>query len=215
MKTLLLIFWLSLLFSDRPDPLRFQEEISEFKESDKMDPPPQGSYVFIGSSSMRMWKTLKDDFKGYPVLNRGFGGSLFSDAIYYFNDIVKPYNPRKIIIYEGDNDLASNMTPEAVFNDFKTFIKLILKNIDKPEIAVIGPKPSPQRWHLKEQYESLNSKIEKYCDNHKNMTYIDVYNHMLNDNGKPYPEIFLSDSLHMNEKGYTIWKELVQPFIEK
>lgn len=215
MKTLLIVSLLSIFLSDGPDPARFQDEINEFKELDKIDPPAQGSYVFIGSSSMKMWKSLEKDFDGYPVINRGFGGSQFSDAIYYFNDIVKPYNPDKIIIYEGDNDIASNKSTTKIFKDFKTFRKLILKNLDNPDIAVIGPKPSPSRWHLKEQYESLNAKIQKFCDSHAEMTYIDVYNHMLDPRGRPIPNIFLSDSLHMNEKGYEIWKELVAPFVEK
>jgi len=215
MRTILILIWLVSFLGDGPDPLRFKDEINNYKESDKINPPPRDSYVFVGSSSMRMWETLEEDFKGYPVINRGFGGSLFTDAIYYFNDIVKPYNPRKIVIYEGDNDIASERSPETVFKDFKIFIKLTLNNLDHPDIAVIGPKPSLRRWHLKDEYESLNSKIEKYCNNHKNITYIDVYSHMLNDKGTPDPDLFLSDSLHMNEKGYEIWKDLVLPFIEK
>ena len=108
MKTLFALFSLILILEDNPDPLRFKDEINTYIESDKSNPPPESCYLFIGSSSMRMWKSLQEDFPGYPVINRGFGGSHFSDAIYYFNDLILAYNPKKIIIYEGDNDIASD-----------------------------------------------------------------------------------------------------------
>lgn len=215
MKALLIFLFTFSLLADNPDPLRFEDEINAFKESDKNDPPQPGSYLFIGSSSIKIWKTLKDDFAGYPVLNRGFGGSHFSDAIYYFNDIVKPYEPSKIIIYEGDNDIASEKSIDLIFSDFKELLKMINKNLNDPEIAVIAAKPSPQRWHLKNQYEALNLKLEKFCSKKKRMTYIDVFNHMLTETGIPNPELFLEDSLHMNKKGYEVWTELLLPFIEK
>jgi lysophospholipase L1-like esterase len=215
MKVLLLIISFITITADNPDPLRFKQEINEYKEADKINPPQQGLYLFIGSSSIRMWKTLEEDFAGYHVINRGFGGSHFSDAIYYFNDLVTPYRPKKIIIYEGDNDIASDKSPESVFKDFKKFLKMISKNMDNPEIAIIAAKPSPRRWHLKEKYESLNLKFEKFCERKENLTYIDVYKPMLNEKGRPDPQLFLKDSLHMNGKGYEIWKNLTLPFIEK
>jgi lysophospholipase L1-like esterase len=215
MKIFLCTIWLISFLADDPDPLRFKEEINGFKESDIIHPPPQEVFLFVGSSSIRMWKTLETDFKGFPVLNRGFGGSHFSDLIYYYNDLIARYKPSKIIIYEGDNDIASEKTPDEVFNDFKILWKMISEKLPNPEIAVIAPKPSPSRWHLKDLYESLNSKIETFCKNQKNLTYIDVYKPMLNEQGRPEPELFLEDSLHMNDKGYEIWKNLVLPFIEK
>jgi len=215
MKALLFFVLTISLFADDPDPLRFKEEINAYKESDKSTPPQSGSYLFIGSSSIKIWKSLEEDFKEYPVLNRGFGGSHFSDAIYYFNDLVTLYKPNKIVIYEGDNDIASEKSIDVVYDDFIEFYNLIVRNLDNPEIAVIAAKPSPQRWHLRNQYEALNSKIEKFCKRKQNMTYIDVYNNMLTEFGKPNPELFQEDSLHMNKKGYEIWTNLILPFIEK
>ena len=215
MKIVLLFIFIGLIQADGPDPLRFTAEIQAYTDYDAIHPPATGVYLFVGSSSIRMWKTLEEDFEGYPVMNRGFGGSLFSDAIYFFEDIVTPYKPKKIIIYEGDNDIASGKTPEDIFNDFKRFVNMIEEELGNPEIAVISPKPSPSRWHLKGEYESLNSMIESFCNNHHNMTYIDVYNPMLNGIGTPKGELFVSDSLHMNEHGYKLWKDLVLPFIDK
>ncbi len=215
MKTFFALFSLILILEDNPDPLRFKDEINTYIESDKSNPPPEDCYLFIGSSSMRMWKSLQEDFPGYPVINRGFGGSHFSDAIYYFNDLILAYNPKKIIIYEGDNDLASSKSPKKIMKDLKTLLELIRDNLDHPDIAIISAKPSPRRWNLKDKYENLNAKFENLASKSQDLTYINVYTNMLNDQGRPEPELFLEDSLHMTGKGYMIWEKQIRPFIEK
>jgi len=215
MRTVFAIFCLILFLEDNPDPLRFKDEIDSYVQADKSNPPPEGCYLFIGSSSIRMWKSLQEDFIGYPVINRGFGGSHFSDAIYYFDDLVSAYNPSKIIIYEGDNDIASSKSPNKIMKDLKTLLGMIRDNIDHPEIAIISAKPSPRRWDLKDKYEKLNAKLKNLASENLDLTYIDVYTFMLNDKSRPEPELFLEDSLHMTGKGYKIWKEQIQPFVEK
>jgi lysophospholipase L1-like esterase len=215
MKTVFALFSLILFLEDNPDPLRFKDEIDSYLQADKSNPPPDGCYLFIGSSSMRMWKSLQEDFTGYPVINRGFGGSHFSDAIYYFDDLVNAYNPSKIIIYEGDNDLASSKSPNKIVKDLKTLLGMIRDNLDQPEIAIISAKPSPRRWELKDKYEKLNSKFKDLASKSQDLTYIDVYTFMLNGKGRPEPELFLEDSLHMTQKGYKIWEEQIRAFVDK
>lgn len=214
MKVAIALISLILFFEDNPDPLRFQDEINSYKQADKTEPPPDGCYLFIGSSSMRMWKSLEEDFKDYPVINRGFGGSHFSDAIYYFEDLILAYNPEKIVIYEGDNDIAGNKSPNTIMKDLKELLGMIRGNLNHPDIAIISAKPSPRRWDLKDKYEKLNAKFKKLARKNEDLTYIDVYTDMLNENGVPEPVLFLEDSLHMTEKGYLIWKEQIRPFIE-
>ena len=215
MKTVIALFSLILFLEDNPDPLRFQDEVNSYKQADKSNPPQEGCYLFIGSSSMRMWKSLQEDFKDYPVINRGFGGSHFSDVIYYFEDLILTYNPEKIVIYEGDNDIASNKSTGKIMKDLKKLLRMIRNDLDHPDIAIISAKPSPRRWDLKDKYENLNTEIEKLSSKDQDLTYIDVYTYMLNENGRPEPELFMEDSLHMTQKGYEIWKEQIQPFVEK
>lgn len=214
MKTVIALFSLILFFEDNPDPLRFQDEVNSYKQADISDPPPEGCYLFIGSSSMRMWKSLHEDFKDYPVINRGFGGSHFSDAIYYFEELINAYNPKKIVIYEGDNDIAGNKRTGKIMKDLNELLGLIRDNLDHPDIAIISAKPSPRRWDLKDKYENLNAKFKKLASKDQDLTYIDVYSYMLNENGRPEPVLFQEDSLHMTEKGYEIWEEQIRPFIE-
>lgn len=207
-----LLIYLFILPQD-PDPLRFKDDINQFKTEDMENPPGKNVILFVGSSSIRMWKSLKDDFPHYNVINRGFGGSHISDVIYYFDDIVKPYKPEKIIFYEGDNDLASGKSPDKVFDDLTRFCNMVEKELPGTSIAIIAAKPSPSRWELRDRYEQYNSLVAAYCSEYDDLTFIDIYRPMLTKMGMPKPELYLGDSLHMTEKGYKIWRKLILPFL--
>jgi hypothetical protein len=45
------------------------------------------------------------------------------------------------------------------------------------------------------------------------MVYIDVFTPMLTKDGKPRPELFVEDRLHMNRQGYELWKSIIGPFL--
>lgn len=215
MKLYLIIFTFFLNSGDNPDPLRFKEDIDAYKTQDIENPPTEDIILFVGSSSIRIWDSLKEDFEGYNVLNRGFGGSHFSDALFYFEDIVAPYPLKKIIVYEGDNDLASNKIPETVFNDFLQFYEMTTKVFPDIEMAFISAKPSPKRWDLQMSYNAFNGMVKTFCEKSEKLTYIDVVNPMLNERGLPNPELYRSDSLHMTAKGYQIWTRQVNDFVKK
>jgi lysophospholipase L1-like esterase len=82
-------------------------------------------------------------------------------------------------------------------------------------ISFISLKPSPSRARLKSKMLEANSLIRKFISTQKNISFIDVYNKMLNTDGKPIPEIFGDDSLHMNARGYDIWRKVIQPYLSK
>src|SRR5579864_9818406 len=105
----------------------WEPAIRAFEEQDKAHPPKPGCIVFAGSSSFRFWDTLVSDMKPLDVINRGFGGSEFSDLDLYVNRIVIAYHPRAVVVYEGDNDLAegSPKTPEVVAGDFRKFVETV------------------------------------------------------------------------------------------
>lgn len=188
---------------------RFEKEILAFEASDKTNPPPKNAILFIGSSSIRMWKTLAKDFPDYRVINRGFGGSEISDSIYFADRIVIPYKPRTIVFYAGGNDLNAKKTPETVFNDFKTFVAKVRGKLPATKIVYISVAPNPARWAQIEQVREANKLIRDYTAKEAGLSFIDVHPHMLSEDGQPKPDIFLTDKLHMNEKGYAIWKQIV------
>lgn len=197
------------------DPLRFEKEIAAFEQEDRENPPPANPILFIGSSSIRMWKTLAEDMAPLPVINRGFGGSHASDAIYYFDRIVLPYRPKAIVFYEGDNDIASGKPPQMVFDDFKTFVDLVRTNLPGTPVFYLPIKPSVSRWGVWNEMSEANQLIKEYTDKQKDLHYLDTASVMLDKNGVVRRDIFLDDNLHMNALGYDLWTGVVKPALVK
>jgi len=194
----------------------FWNDIQNFKKQDSVSFPPKNAILLIGSSSFTKWTDVQDYFPGYTIINRGFGGSTLLDEIRYVNDIVFPYQPKQIIIYCGENDLASSDTVTAamVLDRFKQLFQMIRDKSEAP-IAYISMKPSPSRRHLFPKMREGNQLIKDFLATQKNTAFIDVHQKMLDLTGEPLPEIFLDDSLHMNAKGYAIWKKEMEPYMQK
>ena len=200
---------------EAPPPPLFWNDIQNFKKQDSVSFPPRNAILLIGSSSFTKWTDVQDYFPGYTIVNRGFGGSTLLDEIFYVNDIVFPYQPKQIIIYCGENDLASSDTVSAamVLDRFKQLFQMIRNKTEAP-IAYISMKPSPSRRHLFPKMREGNQLIKDFLSTQKNTAFIDVHTKML-ISGEPMPEIFLDDSLHMNAKGYAIWKKEMEPYLLK
>lgn len=190
-------------------PSRWEKDIAAFEAQDKTNPPEKGAIVFIGSSSIRMWSTLEQDFPKHRVINRGFGGSQIADSVKFADRIVIPYAPRLVVMYAGGNDINAKKTPEVVFADFKTFVKKVHAALPETVIAYISVAPNPKRWSQIEEVKAVNRMVAEYCAKQPKLEFIDVYPHMLGPDGKPKPDIFKADQLHMVDKGYRIWTDVV------
>ena len=194
--------------------IRWQKEILAFGKQDKEKAPPENPIVFTGSSSIRKWVTLEADFPELPVMNRGFGGSEMFDSFNYAQLTVIKYKPRLVVVYSGSNDIAAGKTPQRVLADFKAFVGKVHTALPDCRITYISNAPNPSRWKLMAQMREANRLIEAYTKSDPRMQYIDVYPHMVGADGTPKPDIFVYDQLHMNAKGYAIWKEVVGPYLK-
>lgn len=189
----------------------FAGDIRKFKTLDSINPPAKNSILFIGSSSFTMWTDVQDYFPGFPIINRGFGGSCLTDLIRYTDDIVVPYHPKQVVIYCGENDFASSdtVTPAMVNQRFGQLFGMIRAKIPEAKITYVSIKPSPSRSHLKDKVIESNKYIRKYLKKQANSSYVDVWNKMLGSDKQPMKEIFLEDQLHMNPSGYAIWQKAI------
>jgi len=193
---------------------KFEKEITAFEQADKANPPKKGSIVFTGSSSIRLWNDLTEYFPGKTILNRGFGGSQTDEVVYYADRIVTPYKPKQVVIYSGDNDIASGKSPEKVLADFKTLFSKIRAASPKATVTYISIKPSPSRKQHLLNINQANALIKDFLAKEKRTAYVDVYNPMLLPSGKPKPELFRADSLHMTKAGYDIWAQVLKPYLK-
>lgn len=193
----------------------WERDISAFEAADKTNPPPRGAILFVGSSSIRLWRTLAADFPDHPVINRGFGGSQLIDSVTFADRIVLPYQPKMIALYAGDNDIAAQKTPQQVLADFKLFAQKVHHQLPETRIAFIAIKPSLARWPLLEPIKEANRLVRGCCQENERLLFIDVFSPMLDTNGQPRPELLAADGLHLNRKGYELWTALIKPHLPK
>ncbi len=190
-------------------PEKWAAAIDKFTQHDVAVPPPREAILFIGSSSIVMWSSLTRDFPHHTVINRGFSGSELFDSAHYADRIAIPYAPRQIVVYAGENDLQNGKSPEDVHASFKTFVSRVHAALPKTRIAFISIKPSPSRAKIAAQVVAANALIAATCKADPRLAYIDIHTPMLDTQGKPRPELFLKDMLHLNETGYALWRPIV------
>lgn len=170
--------------------------------------------MFIGSSSFTKWTDVQDYFPEYKIINRGFGGSTLVDAIRYADDIIYPYNPRQVVIYEGDNDaVGKGVTVDSIYNRFVRLYTLIRAHLPRTIITYVSIKPSPSRERFMPVMDFANWRIRTFLEDKPRSSFVDVYHRMLDDHGLPREEIFLSDRLHMKADGYKIWQQAIRPYL--
>jgi len=191
----------------------FAHEINQFRVSDSLNPPPQNAILFVGSSSFRMWSEVQRYFPGYTIINRGFGGSSIPDLIRYAEVVIFPYDSKQIVIYCGENDLAASdtVTGEMVAQRFIVLFNMIREKLPGVPVIYISMKPSPSRWHLSEKMITGNNTIKDFLVSQKNASFVNIWEDMMNDRLQPDSSLFLEDMLHMNEKGYRIWQQAIEP----
>jgi len=219
MKKILIAFllFISATAIAQNDCPPFWNDIVQFKKSDASTTPSKNAILFVGSSSFTKWTDVADYFPGYTIINRGFGGSTLPDVIRYAYDVILPYQPKQVVIYCGENDLAASDSVLAsdVVLRFKTLFGIIRQNLPQANIQFVSLKPSPSRQKLFPKMQAANEGIRMFLKGQRNAGFIDVYHAMLQANGSPRQDIFLEDMLHMKPDGYVIWQKIIQPHLLK
>ena len=195
----------------------FKDEINAFKKLDSAAFPAKKQILLEGSSSFRKWTNVQEVFPDHKIINRGFGGSTLPDVIYYADDIIFPYHPKQIVIYCGENDIASSdtITADIMLKRYQQLFFLIRSKMKRVEIDFVSIKPSPSRIKFRATVERSNQLIKDFIAQQKHAKFINVFDAMLNEDGTIKQEIFIQDNLHMNEKGYAIWQKIIEPYLKK
>ena len=211
---LVVILLLYALTSVAQQASDFQEEVLEIqKKYDTVSEKSKETIVFTGSSSIRLWNNLQELFPSYRVVNSGFGGSQAIDLLSYTNELILEYNPKKVFIYEGDNDLNDSKKPKRIIQVTKEIIAKIRNYIPDARIVIISAKPSLARWHLKRKYKGLNRRFNRLCKKEQDLDYANIWDTML-DGKKLRQDIFIEDGLHMNSKGYELWYQVIKNYVQ-
>lgn len=217
MKTLALLTLLFATAQPQAAPLPadapFREEIARFAEMDRFQSPPACPVLFVGSSSMRLWTTLREDMAPLPVINRGFGGSTIAQANLYFDRLVAPYRPRAIVFYSGENDIDGGAAPETAIDSFRRFMALKEQHLGTTPVFYIAAKPSKLRLAQLPRQTALNTGIKALAKARPDLNFIDIVPAMMN--GRVPKDLYVADGLHMTRAGYTIWRDEVMKALTK
>lgn len=185
---------------------RISEKYASVRKSD------QKTVVFTGSSSIRLWEGLERSFPNHHIVNTGFGGSESADLLRYTEPLILDYRPEKVFIYEGDNDLSYRKSPARILRTTRKILNRIWDSFPETDVVLIAAKPSPERWHLKRRFERLNRKLEKFAEKSTRAEFANIWDVMLNGNELD-ESLFVEDGLHMNEKGYALWTEVLRTYL--
>jgi len=197
---------------------RYAAEIAKFVEQDKVTPPPQNALLIAGSSSARYWITAAEDFKPYPVINRGFGGSKTTEVLSTMDRIALPYHPRLVIYFAGTNDLAGGSKAEDVLENIRQYIERLRKENPKTGFVIMAGLKSPKRKPNWIEFDKFNDLLQKFCAAGKNLYYVDHNKVMNKPNGEAVAAYYREEgdsALHANAAGYAEIVKLVRPVVDK
>jgi len=202
----------SLVTAPTQDP--WAPALAQFAEADAQLAGRSGGVVFVGSSSLRLWSQLEATFARYSALNRGFGGSQLADCARHVPELVTRHRPDVVVVYAGDNDLASGRSPEQVLASFQSLAQQVHTALPNTRIAFVSIKPSPARQGWIGAIAQTNALVSDYVQTLPYLDYLDVYDAMLDARGAPRPELFGADQLHMNDSGYAIWQSVIGNYLQ-
>ena len=198
--------------NDSIDIERFENQIENFRRFDNRNTIVKNPILFIGSSSIVYWETAKS-FPDLPIVNRGFGGASLPEIIHYYDDIIKKYSPSILIVY-CDIDIERGKSPNVAVDAFDELVNRVRKDFPQTQIVLLSMKPALVDDFLgkdvRKNKRITNKKLSEYCDDKKNIHYVDITNTMLKQDGSLRSDIFLSDGMHLNQLGYTLWDPVIR-----
>ncbi len=195
------------------DYAKWEKEVAAYEAADRQGPPPKGGILFIGSSTIRLWTTLAEDYPDHKVINRGFGGTEIVDSTHFADRLIFPHEPKQIFLRAGGNDIHAGRTPEEVAYDFAEFVRVVHARLPKTEILYIAVSPAPARWGETDKYRELNRLIREMALKMPRVGFVDSFDVSLSPDGQARPELFVKDRLHFSPEGYKLLAERVRPFL--
>jgi len=202
--------------TEGPPPVRWDEEIAAFEARDRESPPPEGGICLLGSSNIRMWTTLADDFPGLNVVNRGVGGCRLGELAEFGPRLVAPAKPRVIVVSAGTNDIAAGLGPEQIRDDFLRLAARLRQDLPDTTVAFLAIAPSIRRWDQLERQTAANEAIRAaVAAGGPGLAYIDANAAFLGPDGRPAAECFLDDHQHPSTIGNSRRAAVMRPLLEK
>lgn len=173
------------------------------------------NYVFLGDSITDFYD-LKKYYSDMSIVNSGINGNLTEDILDDLENRVYKYNPSKVILLVGINDLLYANHDDEISKNIGKIASNIHKKLPNCEIFIQSIYPMNKDWYVyasKEEIKRVNNEIKKICKKNK-FKYLDVYSVLIDDNYQ-FDKKYTDDGLHPNEEGYKIITKYIKEEIVK
>ena len=199
-----------------PPATKWEEEIAAYEKLDREAPVLPGGIVLLGSSNIRMWTTLADDFPGMNVVNRGVGGCRLVELAEFAPRLVAAAKPRVIVVGAGTNDVNAGTATAEIRGAFDRLVDALRRDHPEATIAFLAISPTVKRWEQLDRQVAANEAIKASIDARRDakLVYLDANTAFLGADGRPAPECFLDDMQHPSTIGNARRAELLRPMLK-
>lgn len=172
---------------------------------------PAAPIAFFGSSSFRLWHNMAEDLNSLDAVNLGFGGGTNASGLHYIDTLLTPLNPAKIVLYFGENDISNDgLSANTSFGHFKELYTQIRLRLPDAPVFFLSAKQSPTKWIYSDVVEQYNCIVEQYCRDQKSLTFVNVTDALLGENGRPIGSCYIGDGVHLSPTGYARWVHVLK-----
>ncbi len=195
---------------------KWKADIEKLEAKDQEEEHSADSILFLGSSSIRMWDTIAEDMYPYPVIRRGYGGSKFRDVSVFAERLIWPHRFRAVVIFVG-NDVKGeegDATPEEVAGWFEYIVGVAKLVEPKAPVFCLEVFPCESRWAAWPKIQKSNAALAEACARLDGVYFIPQANGYLGPDGKPIPELYREDRLHMSPMGYRMWSGVIKSHLD-
>ena len=196
---------------------RWEKDVAAYEAADREQPPAVGGIVLVGSSNIRLWTTLAEDFPGLNVLNRGVGGARLEELVGFAPRLAISAKPAAIVVSAGTNDIGGGATAAEVCGSFERLVEAVRKDLPDTTIAFLAISPTPKRWDQLDRQKEANEAIRAFIESGRvsGLRFLDANAAFLGPDGTPDPACFIEDQQHPSRIGYSRRAEILRPLFEE
>ena len=190
----------------------FESEILTLEELTKNKDTLEDLVVFYGSSTIRLWNSLEEDFPHINSLNLGFGGAFISSLSENFERLFNFKAPKVILLYLGGNDLSLGWTAKKIVEKISALIEKIHQKYPSTILVNLSIKPSLERAEQMEKIIQINTAMKASSQINPFLKQVDFFDALM-DGDTVNRHFLLQDGLHLNADGYKILINHLKPYL--
>jgi lysophospholipase L1-like esterase len=201
-----------------PEVTRWEPDIAALEALDGREADPPDAILFVGSSSIRLWDSIAADMAPWSVVRRGYGGARYRDLCHFAPRLVANHDPRAIVVFVGNDIVKPGESPAVaeVMVDVRATLAGIRGRHPRVPVCFVAVTPTESRWRMWPEISRLNAALEALAADDAGTFFIATAERFLDpDTGRPIPELFRDDRLHLSQAGYAVWARVIAAALDE